>query len=77
VVFHDSTLREIAELKPQSLTALGRVSGVGSAKLERYGEAFVDVVRSFADEAVGRTHLRGGPNPPGGLARHQGGRRAR
>jgi ATP-dependent DNA helicase RecQ len=48
VVFHDSTLREIAELKPQSLTALGRVSGVGSAKLERYGEAFVDVVRSFA-----------------------------
>jgi ATP-dependent DNA helicase RecQ len=48
VVFHDSTLREIAELKPQTLTALGRVSGVGSAKLERYGEAFVGVVRSFA-----------------------------
>ena len=48
VVFHDSTLREIAELKPQSLTALERVSGVGAAKLDRYGAAFVEVVRSFA-----------------------------
>ncbi|HEX8444634.1 MAG TPA: DNA helicase RecQ [Allosphingosinicella sp.] len=48
VVFHDSTLREMAELKPQSMTALGRVSGVGAAKLERYGQAFVDVVRGFA-----------------------------
>ncbi len=34
--------------RPQSLNALGRVSGVGAAKLERYGGAFVEVVRSFA-----------------------------
>jgi ATP-dependent DNA helicase RecQ len=49
VIFHDSTLREIAELKPETLHALSRVSGVGAAKLERYGEAFVEVVRSFAN----------------------------
>jgi ATP-dependent DNA helicase RecQ len=49
VIFHDSTLREMAELKPTSLTALGRVSGVGEAKLARYGEAFADVVRSHAE----------------------------
>jgi len=44
VIFHDSTLREMAELKPLSLAALGRVSGVGEAKLERYGAAFVEVI---------------------------------
>jgi ATP-dependent DNA helicase RecQ len=45
VIFHDSTLREMAEAKPDSLQALSRISGVGAAKLERYGEAFVEVVR--------------------------------
>jgi ATP-dependent DNA helicase RecQ len=48
VIFHDSTLREMAELKPETLHALSRVSGVGQAKLERYGEAFIEVVRGFA-----------------------------
>jgi ATP-dependent DNA helicase RecQ len=48
VIFHDSTLREMAELKPETLTALSRVSGVGQAKLDRYGEAFVEVVRGFS-----------------------------
>jgi ATP-dependent DNA helicase RecQ len=48
VIFHDSTLREMAELKPASLTALGRVSGVGEAKLQRYGQAFVEVVRAHS-----------------------------
>jgi ATP-dependent DNA helicase RecQ len=48
VIFHDSTLREMAELKPETIHALSRVSGVGQAKLDRYGEAFVEVVRGFA-----------------------------
>jgi len=47
VVFHDSTLREMAELKPTSVQALSRVGGVGAAKLEKYGAAFVDVVKGF------------------------------
>jgi ATP-dependent DNA helicase RecQ len=46
VVFHDSTLREIAALKPQSLAALSAVSGVGESKLRRYGEAMLEAVRS-------------------------------
>jgi ATP-dependent DNA helicase RecQ len=49
-VFHDSTLREMAELRPISLTALGRVSGVGEAKLERYGEAFLAAIAAFMGE---------------------------
>jgi ATP-dependent DNA helicase RecQ len=48
VIFHDSTLREMAELKPETLHALSRVTGVGAAKLDKYGEAFVEVVRGFA-----------------------------
>jgi ATP-dependent DNA helicase RecQ len=47
VIFHDSTLREMAAVKPTSLQALARVSGVGAAKLEKYGPAFVEVVRGF------------------------------
>ncbi|HEV7659002.1 MAG TPA: DNA helicase RecQ [Allosphingosinicella sp.] len=48
VIFHDSTLREMAELKPTTLGALSRLSGVGEAKLERYGQAFVEVIDGFA-----------------------------
>jgi ATP-dependent DNA helicase RecQ len=48
VIFHDSTLREMAEAKPLSLAALARVSGVGAAKLERYGDAFLEVLQAEA-----------------------------
>jgi ATP-dependent DNA helicase RecQ len=48
VIFHDSTLREMAELKPTSLHALSRVAGVGTAKLEKWGGAFVEVVQGHA-----------------------------
>jgi ATP-dependent DNA helicase RecQ len=41
VVFHDSTLREIAALRPATLRELAEVNGVGEAKLERYGEAML------------------------------------
>jgi ATP-dependent DNA helicase RecQ len=41
VIFHDSTLREIAERKPSNLSELGAVQGVGAVKLERYGEAML------------------------------------
>jgi len=47
VVFHDSTLREMAELKPTTRHALARVSGVGEAKLERYGDAFIDLLGNW------------------------------
>ena len=44
VVFHDSTLREIAARKPRNLNELGQVQGVGAVKLERYGEAMLDAL---------------------------------
>ena len=44
VIFHDSTLREIAERRPDSMHALARVPGIGGAKLARYGEDVLDSV---------------------------------
>jgi ATP-dependent DNA helicase RecQ len=44
VIFHDSTLREIAAKRPARLSELARVQGVGEAKLSRYGEAMLAVV---------------------------------
>ncbi len=44
VVFHDATLREIAVRRPGSLDELAGVSGVGAAKLERYGAGVLATV---------------------------------
>jgi ATP-dependent DNA helicase RecQ len=45
VVFHDRTLVEIATLRPAGLEALAAVTGVGQAKLARYGAAVLGVLR--------------------------------
>jgi ATP-dependent DNA helicase RecQ len=46
VVFHDSTLRAMAASRPDTLAALGRVPGVGAAKLDRWGPAFLAAISS-------------------------------
>jgi ATP-dependent DNA helicase RecQ len=48
VIFHDTTLIEIAQRRPRSLDELAGITGVGEAKLERYGEMFLAVVREAA-----------------------------
>lgn len=45
VVFHDAVLHAIAEQRPSSLGELAQISGVGPAKLERYGD---DVLAALA-----------------------------
>ena len=45
VIFHDSTLRNIAERRPESMSELAQVGGIGGAKLERYGSDVLDVIR--------------------------------
>ena len=50
VIFGDVTLRQMAAHFPQSRKSLSHISGVGAAKLERWGEAFLEVIRSYADE---------------------------
>lgn len=44
VIFHDSTLLEILNRRPQTLPEMGRVTGVGQAKLLKYGDAFLQVL---------------------------------
>ena len=47
VIFHDSTLKEMAQRKPQSLAELESVSGVGKTKLERYGKDFLGIIKEY------------------------------
>jgi ATP-dependent DNA helicase RecQ len=44
VIFHDRTLREIALAQPRDLDALAGIPGVGAAKLERYGQALLQIL---------------------------------
>jgi ATP-dependent DNA helicase RecQ len=46
IVFNDATLIAMAATKPQTEAELLAVSGVGPAKLEQYGEAFLEVLRA-------------------------------
>jgi ATP-dependent DNA helicase RecQ len=49
VVFSDATLRAFATFKPTTLATFRAISGVGDMKLERYGDAFTEAIRSFGD----------------------------
>lgn len=52
VVFHDATLREIATLLPGTVGELSGVSGVGEAKLAKYGEGVVEALAAFTAGAA-------------------------
>jgi ATP-dependent DNA helicase RecQ len=51
VIFHDAVLREMALLRPGTLTEMGTISGVGARKLEAFGAAFLEVIAAHADPA--------------------------
>ncbi|HZV38593.1 MAG TPA: HRDC domain-containing protein, partial [Pseudoxanthomonas sp.] len=48
MILHDSTLRAIAEHRPDSLDQLARINGIGGSKLTRYGEQVLQAVRGHA-----------------------------
>ena len=48
VIFHDATLRAMLAERPLTPSAMRAVSGVGDSKLERYGEAFLAVLRDIS-----------------------------
>ncbi len=45
VIFHDATLREMAQQRPTTLGEFARIRGIGEAKLARYGERFIEAIR--------------------------------
>ena len=46
VIFSDATLREMAAGRPSTLAAFRRIAGVGDVKLERYGNTFLEAIRT-------------------------------
>ncbi len=50
VIFHDRTLADMAALHPLTLRDMLQVTGVGQAKLERYGQDFLDILNAVAIE---------------------------
>jgi ATP-dependent DNA helicase RecQ len=44
VIFHDATLRLIAAAPPSTLNELRQINGVGDTKLEKYGQAILEVL---------------------------------
>ena len=49
VIFHDATLRLIAASPPSTLDELRQINGVGDTKLDKYGQAILDVL-AVADQ---------------------------
>jgi ATP-dependent DNA helicase RecQ len=47
VIFHDSTLLEMVQKKPSHIAQMRTISGIGEAKLARYGEQFVALIQSL------------------------------
>ena len=58
VIFHDRTLIEMAQTKPRRLHELARITGVGEAKLDRYGEDFLAVIAAHHPVDPGRAEAR-------------------
>jgi ATP-dependent DNA helicase RecQ len=52
VIFPDATLLEMLRSQPGSLSEMAEVSGVGARKLERYGQAFLEVLNGGAADAA-------------------------
>jgi ATP-dependent DNA helicase RecQ len=48
VIFHDTTLREMAERRPKTFEELQYVYGVGARKAQDFGDAFLDAIRTFS-----------------------------
>ena len=50
VVFSDSTLKEMSQQRPQDRLAFLQIKGVGQSKLDKYGEAFLAVIKEAQSE---------------------------
>ncbi len=70
VIFGDSTLRELARLRPGSLSAFAMVRGVGERKLADLGARFVAEIAAFSRERALAAGAPARPPAPGGAKQH-------
>ena len=47
VIFHDTTLRDMAQRKPRTIADLHGIYGIGARKAADFGDAFLDAIRTF------------------------------
>jgi ATP-dependent DNA helicase RecQ len=52
VIFHDTVLRDIAAVRPESIEELGQIRGVGASKLQRYGAAVLAILGRHVETQV-------------------------
>ncbi|HRN28888.1 MAG TPA: DNA helicase RecQ [Terrimesophilobacter sp.] len=55
VVFHDATLRDLAEHRPTTHEQLATITGIGDAKRERYGDRVLDVLATHTAAELAAT----------------------
>ena len=55
VIFHDSTLREMAAQRPMNEDTLSTINGVGEQKLTRFGRIFIDVIKGHQSSGLSQT----------------------
>ncbi len=59
LVFSDKTLEEMAGTRPINDADLARVNGVGERKLQRFGDAFLEVIRGNVEKSSGKHAMNG------------------
>jgi ATP-dependent DNA helicase RecQ len=52
VVFHDTTLRDLARRKPTTVAALHEVYGIGERKAEDLGDVLVETILAHARKSI-------------------------
>lgn len=52
VIFSDATLEAMVRERPETMEAMGAVHGVGAFKLQKYGERFLEIIRTGVAEPV-------------------------
>lgn len=63
VIFHDASLRDMAKVRPSTLDAFEKVSGVGQKKQADYGEVFVSWIVEYCQQHDVPTDQRGAVQP--------------
>jgi ATP-dependent DNA helicase RecQ len=65
IIFSDKTLHEMCRRFPSTLSDMRKISGVGDAKLERYGEDFIREIKVYLEENPGISIPQGESGDPG------------
>jgi ATP-dependent DNA helicase RecQ len=64
VVASDRTLQEMAQRRPRNLREMAPISGIGQAKLDRYGGRFLKVIARYSRSDAGGDDAPSAPTPP-------------